>query len=103
MGSEAGRAPSDGPRTLPGGRVRRPSPAAVLEQPAVLLERADLDPWHGVAELTRGGGDALRIVVMRGRLDDRAGALLRVGRFEDPRAHEVALGAELHHQRRVRR
>ena len=38
---------------------------------------------------------------MRGRLDDRPGAALGIGALEDPRADEVALGAELHHQRRV--
>jgi len=34
-------------------------------------------PGHGLAELARRGGNALGIVVVGGRLDDRPGAALR--------------------------
>ena len=42
------------------------------------------------------------VVVERRRLDDRGGALGGVARLEDARADEHAVGAELHHHRRVR-
>jgi len=40
---------------------------------------------------------------VRRRLDDRARALCRVARFEDPRADEGRRRSELHAERRVRR
>ena len=40
---------------------------------------------------------------MRRRFNDRLRAARRVGRLENAGADEVSLGAELHHQRRVRR
>ena len=72
------RTPTTGPATG--------LPAAVLQQAAVGLERADLDAGHGLAQLARGGGHALRVVVVGGGLDDRARAALGVGRLEDARA-----------------
>ena len=43
----------------------------------------------------------MRVVIIRNRLDDGRRALLGVAGFEDARADEHALRAELHHQRRV--
>ena len=56
------------------------SPTALLEQAAVGLERADLDAGHRLAQLARGRGHALGVVVVGGGLDDRAGAALGVRR-----------------------
>src|SRR5437763_2484460 len=77
-----------------------PLPAAGLDQ-SLLAERGDLDPRHRRAEVAGGAGHALPVVVVRGGLDDRRGGALRVLGLEDPRAHEHALRAELHHQRGV--
>src|SRR3954451_16905688 len=71
-------------------------PAAVLEQP-VLAERADLDAGHGGAQAAPGLRDALGIVEVGGRLDDRPAGALGVLGLEDAGADEHALGAELHH------
>ena len=65
------------------------------------LEDSRLD--HRRAEAGRGGRDALGVGVVRRRLDDRLRAPLGILALEDPRADEHALGAELHHQRRVSR
>src|SRR2546428_6704848 len=70
-------------------------------------ERLEGDATHRLTEPARDLGDELRVHEVRRRLDDRLRApelVLRVlGRFEDAAAHEVALGAELHHERRVGR
>ena len=63
----------------------------------------DVDADHRLAEAAGDLGDHVGVVVERGRLDDRGGALGRVARLEDARADEHALGAELHHHRRVGR
>src|SRR6266540_1242656 len=87
-------------------RARTPTtmglPAAVLDQSG-LSELGDLDPRHGRAETAGGLRDPLRLVVVGRRLDDRGRAPVGVLGLEDPRANEHALGAELHHQRGVRR
>ena len=66
-------------------------------------ELGDVVAAHRLAELHRGGGDPLGVVEVGGRLDDRPRPPLGVLGLEDPRADEVALGAELHRQRRVGR
>src|ERR1700754_5216585 len=81
----------------------RSSGTAVLQQRVVGGERGDLEAGHRLAETDRGGRDPLGVVEVGGRLDDRLGAALGVGALEDAGADEVALGAELHHQRRVGR
>ena len=48
-------------------------------------------------------GDALGVLPVRGRLDDRASPRRRVLGLEDARADEDAFGAERHHQRGVGR
>ena len=53
-------------------------------------------PSSSDAAATRSGS-----LEVRRRLDDRPRAALGVLGLEDPRADEVALGAELHHQRGV--
>src|SRR5512142_227931 len=57
---------------------------------------------HRLAEPARDLGDELRVGVVRRRLDDRLRHAGRSSGLEDARAHEVPLGAELHHERRVR-
>jgi hypothetical protein len=73
----------------------------VLDQSALGGETGDVVAPHRLAELHRGGRDALRILVMGGGLDDRAGPPLGVLGLEDSRTDEGALGAELHDQRGV--
>src|SRR5688500_10672955 len=75
------------------------SGTAVLEERVRGGKLGDLEAGHRLAELGRGGGDPLGVVEVRSGLDDRLRAPLRVGALEDPGADEVALGAELHHQR----
>src|SRR5579862_2147502 len=73
--------------------------------PGVVLVRGQgvqVDADHGLAEAAGDLGHDVGIVVERGGLHDRGGALGRVARLEDPGAHEYALRAELHHQRGVR-
>ena len=83
-------------------RVRRQAPRSCSSASA-RGQLGDLEPGHRLAEPDRGGGDPLGVLEVGGRLDDRAGAALGVGALEDAGADEVALGAELHHQRRVGR
>src|SRR6185437_14574854 len=63
----------------------------------------DVDADHRLAEAPGDLRDNVGVVVERGRLDDRGGALGRVARLEDARADEDALRAELHHHRGVGR
>src|ERR1044072_2989304 len=83
--------------------IRRPAPSgtAVLQERVGRGELGNLQPRHRLAEADRGGGDTLGVVEVRRRLDYRPRPALRVGALEDPGADEVALGTELHHQRRV--
>ncbi len=62
-------------------------------------DRLKSETLHRLAETARHLGDELRVGVVRRRLDDGLRALGWIARLEDPRAHEVALGAELHHER----
>src|SRR5215207_3558391 len=80
----------------------KPSPAPVGEE-LLLLELARLQRRHRRAEALGRAGDPLGVVEVGGRLDDRGGAGGGVLGLEDARAHERALGAELHHQRGVGR
>ena len=73
----------------------------MLEQVALGGELGDVVASHRLAEPGRSGGDTLGVGEMGGGLDDRACAALRIGGLEDAGADEVALGAELHRQRRV--
>src|SRR5512132_4248362 len=84
-----------------GGRLK--STAAALEQAAGGGEGFDLEAGHRIAELHRRLGDALGVVEVRGGLDDRASPAGGILALEDPGADEVALGAELHHQRGIGR
>src|SRR5260221_3287717 len=79
------------------------SGTAVLQQRVGRGQLRDLQTGHRLAEANRRRRHSLGVVEVRGRLDDRPGAALWIGALEDPRADEVALGAELHHQRRVGR
>ena len=47
------------------------------------------------------GGDPIGVGEVGGGLDDRARRALGILGLENPRANEVALGAELHRQRRI--
>ena len=75
-------------------------PAARLEQLA-RIERLRRDADHRLAEARRDAGDAVRVLEVRRRLDDRLGAQLRVTRLEDAGADEDAVGPELHAERCV--
>src|SRR6185312_9719433 len=77
-------------------------PAAMLDQ-ALFAELRDLKPGHRGTQAARGARHALRVVVVGGGLHNRGRHALGVLRLEDPGADEDALGAELHHQRGVRR
>src|SRR5579859_3442978 len=88
-------------RTPMTGRFIPRLPAA----PGVVLVRGQgvqVDADHGLAEAAGDLGHDVGVVVERGGLHDRGGALGRVAGLEDPGAHEHALRAELHHQRGVR-
>src|SRR5688572_21010920 len=88
-------------------RARTPTSGMVLPAPVgeqlAFLELARLEGGHRGAEALRGARDARRVLEVGGGLDDRAGADRGLGGLEDARADEHALGAELHHQRRVGR
>ena len=90
---------------LAGRRYQRPGAheldPAVLKQLALSGELCDVVAAHRLAQVHGGGGYAGGVLGVGGRLDDRAGAALGVGRLEDAGADEVALGAELHRERRV--
>src|SRR3954470_15980659 len=77
-------------------------PAPVGEE-LLLLELARLQRGHGRAEALGRAGDPVGVLEVRGRLDDRLGARRGILGLEDAGADEVALGAELHHQRGVGR
>src|ERR1044072_7314485 len=83
--------------------IRRPAPSgtAALQERVGRGELGNLQPRHRLAEADRGGGDPLGGGGGRRRLAYRPRPALRVGALEDPGADEVALGTELHHQRRV--
>ena len=118
----ASAAPRRGQRSRPGWRGHRPAaglsaggasraifPSAAAKAPRCWSsspsrgEFRDVVAPHRLAELHRGGSDPLGVVEVGGRLDDRPGAPLGVLGLEDPRADEVALGAELHRQRGIGR
>src|SRR5712692_10292336 len=81
------------------------APASLLAparlQQLFFLELPDVNPLHGLAELLGSLQHDLGVVEVRGRFHNGAGALVRVARFEDPRAHEDRLGAQVPHQGRV--
>ena len=58
-------------------------------------------PTIGSPRPGRDLGQDLRVLEVRGRLDDRLRAQVGVARLEDARADEDAVGAELHAERRV--
>src|SRR2546428_5886942 len=66
-------------------------------------DRLERETAHRLAETARHVGDELRVGVVRRRLDDGLRALRGITRLEDAGSDEVALGAELHHQRGVGR
>src|SRR4051794_23875628 len=79
------------------------SGTAALKQATVLSQGLDFEARHRVPELHRSLRDSLRILEVGRGFNDRASARCRVLALEDARADEVALGAQLHHQRRIRR
>src|ERR1700736_3667719 len=62
-------------------------------------DRRELDATHRLAQTGRYLGQDLRLVVIGGGGDDRLGHPQRVLGLEDAGADEVAVAAELHHQR----
>src|SRR6266511_1344238 len=84
------------------GRLQAPlrSPAALGES-VRYGDVVDVDADHGLAQAPGHLRHHVGVVVERGRLDDRGAPLGRVTGLEDARADEHALGAELHHHRRV--
>src|SRR5437899_1453742 len=81
-------------------RLRGRLPAANLE---LLRELADLLAAHGLTEALRHLAQDVGVVEVRRGLDDGARSGRRVLRLEDPASDEVALRAELDHQRGVGR
>ena len=67
------------------------------------LERADLDPGHGLAQIPRDVGDDLGVLVVGGRLHDGLGPRCGIGGLEDAGADKDPVHAELHHERRIGR
>src|SRR5690606_41673373 len=57
----------------------------------------DVDADHRFAQSTRHLGDDLRVVVERGRLDDRLRTGDRIAGLEDARAHEDAVSRSEEH------
>src|SRR5207245_1161366 len=72
-------------------------------QQFALGQLSDIEAPHRLADALGDPRDHVRIVIVRGRLDDRLGALGRVLGLEDAGADEVPIAAELHHHRGVRR
>src|SRR3984893_7741500 len=77
-------------------------PTARGEQ-LLLEDGADLQALHGRAQSLADLEDLLRLVEKGGGGDDRPGHLEWLFRLENARADEVAVAAELHHQRGVSR
>jgi len=82
------------------GSLRSPTP---LCQAVRFGDVLDVDAHHGFAQSARHLGDDIRVIEEGRGLDDGGCALRRVAGLEDARAHEYALGAQLHHHGRVRR
>src|SRR5690348_12632196 len=78
------------------------SPAARLEQ-IFFFELADVEALHGFAEFVRSFKDFLRVLIIRGGIDDGLGALRRVARFEYAGADKDGFRSELQYERGVRR
>src|ERR1700733_10090357 len=76
------------------------SPSARLQQ-ILLVHLANVQALHCVAQFLRRLQHYFRILVMRGGLHDGAGAHCRIARFEDSRADEHGLCAQLHDERGV--
>src|SRR5450631_4386261 len=74
---------------------------AALGEVLAFAQLRDTDTHHRLTQTTGDLRNHSRVVEERRRLDDGLGALRGVARLEDARAHEHALGAELHHHRRV--
>ncbi len=96
--ARARRSAARAPSAPPGGPTSRAGPGAARPQ-SLELSRLTI----AGAEAAGGLRDALGVLPVGRRLDDRAGARRRVLGLEDARADEHALGAERHHQRRVGR
>src|SRR5436190_20662162 len=78
--------------------ARATSGPALLQQLALRGELGDVVPAHRLAELDRSRSDAIGVVEVSGRLDDRPRPAIGVLGLEDPGADEVPLRAELHHE-----
>src|SRR5919202_2469861 len=100
-GSRAGTADAQTSSTSPRCAIAG-SPAAG-GVPLALRQRGDVDAHHRLPEAAGDLGDHGGVVGEGGRLHDGRGPLRRVAGLEAARADEDALGAQLHHHRRVRR
>src|SRR5690348_325312 len=78
--------------------IVRSLPAPRLQQLG-FGELADIQALHRLTDALGDARDHIGILVVRRRLDDRFRALRRVVGLEDAGAHEVAVAAELHHER----
>src|SRR4051794_2104891 len=72
-------------------------------QPLTLWDLLEGDAAHRRSETLGHFRDDRRIVEVGGRLDDRASRAGGILALEDARAHEDALGPQLHRERGVRR
>src|SRR5450759_3031731 len=101
--------PSDSSATTCSRKAPWSARTPIFTLPATLLHALgvrdvrDVDPDHGLAEVAGDPRDDVRVLEMRGRLDDRLGALGRIAGLEDAGADEHAVAAELHHERGVSR
>src|SRR6187551_3032396 len=94
--------PIRGRRSAVIGRSVVPLPAADGE-PLLRRDLAQRLATHRLAQAGADLGQDLRVVVVRGGLDDRRGVALRVLALEDAAADEDGLGAELAHEARIGR
>src|SRR6266567_6410620 len=86
------------PKAAPGQPGRGPPlPAAGLEE-RLLRHAGHVEAAHGLAQASRDLRQDVGVLVVGGGLDDGPGPRGRVLGLEDPAAHEVAVGPELHHQ-----
>src|ERR1035437_5447368 len=82
--------------------MRLPLPSARLEQ-ILLLDLANVEPLHGLAQFLGGFENGLGILIMRRGLYDGLGALFRIAGFENSRPDENRFGAQMAHQRGIGR
>ena len=69
----------------------------------MFAELRGVETTHGLAEAPRDLGHVVGVPEVRGRLHDGGRHPGRIRRLEDPRTHEHGFGAQLHHERSIRR